>query len=91
MKIFGKNFPYKISDLPYFSNLLTIYSKTLGDMEYKRKQRSMNDITKQKISASLKGRKKSFQHCQNISKGLEGYWQQIPQQQTGNTTTDGLV
>jgi hypothetical protein len=60
-------------------------------MDYKRKQRSMSDITKQKISASLKGRKKSFQHCQNISKGLEGYWQQIPQQQTGNTTTDGLV
>ena len=60
-------------------------------MEYKRKQRSMNDITKQKISASLKGRKKSFQHCQNISRGLEGYWQQIPQQQTGGTITDKLV
>lgn len=60
-------------------------------MEYKRKQRSMNDITKQKISASLKGRKKSFQHCQNISRGLEGYWQQIPQQQTDGTITDRLV
>lgn len=60
-------------------------------MEYKRKQRSMSDITKQKISTSLKGRRKSIQHCQNISKGLEGYWQQIPQQQTGNTITNGLV
>ena len=59
-------------------------------MEFKRKQRSMNDITKQKISASLKGRKKSFQHCSNISKGLENYWQQIPQQNNEDTTNGGM-
>lgn len=58
-------------------------------MEYKRKQRAMSDVTKQKISTSLKGRRKSFQHCQNISRGLEGYWSQIPQKEsTGNTITD---
>ena len=56
-------------------------------MEYKRKQRSMSDITKQKISTSLKGRRKSFQHCQNISKGLEGYWAQIP---THNNDSDSI-
>ena len=59
-------------------------------MDYKRKQRSMSDITKQKISTSLKGRRKSIQHCQNISKGLEGYWQQIPQQNTGTTSNSGM-
>lgn len=59
-------------------------------MEYKRKQRSMSDITKQKISAKLKGRRKSFQHCSNISKGLENYWQQIPQQNNGDTTNSGM-
>ena len=59
-------------------------------MEYKRKQRAMSDITKQKISAKLKGKRKSFQHCQNISKGLEGYWQQVLQQQTG-TTSNGCI
>ena len=59
-------------------------------MEYKRKQRSMSDITKQKISAKLKGRRKSFQHCSNISKGLENYWQQIPQQNNRNTTNNGM-
>jgi hypothetical protein len=59
-------------------------------MDYKRKQRSMSDITKQNISASLKGRRKSFQHCQNISKGLEGYWQQIPQRNNGDTTNGGM-
>jgi len=47
-------------------------------MEYKRKTRALSDATKQKISTSLKGRKKSFSHCQNISKGLEKYWQEIP-------------
>ena len=60
-------------------------------MEYKRKQRSMSDITKQKISTSLKGRRKTPSHAANISKGLEHYWQQIPQRQTGNTITNGLV
>ena len=59
-------------------------------MEYKRKQRAMSDVTKQKISSKLKGRRKSFQHCQNISKGLEGYWQQIPKQDSGTTLNDGM-
>ena len=60
-------------------------------MKYKRKQRSMSDITKQKISTSLKGRRKSFQHCQNISKGLEGYWAQIPTHNNdSDTIKDGL-
>ncbi|MBQ7791254.1 MAG: hypothetical protein IJ377_03070 [Rikenellaceae bacterium] len=60
-------------------------------MEYKRKQRALNDITKQKISTSLKGRRKSFQHCQNISKGLEGYWAQIPTHNNdSDTIKDGL-
>ena len=55
-------------------------------MEYKRKQRALSDVTKQKISSSLKGRRKSLSHCTNISKGLENYWQQIPQQNNGDTT-----
>ena len=59
-------------------------------MEYKRKQRSMSDITKKKISTKLKGRRKSFQHCSNISKGLENYWQQIPQQQADDIINNGL-
>lgn len=59
-------------------------------MEYKRKQRSMSDITKKKISAKLKGKTKSFQHAANISKGLERYWSQIPQQQTDDTINNGM-
>ena len=59
-------------------------------MEYKRKQRSMSHITKQKISTSLKGRRKTPSHAANISKGLEHYWQQIPQQQADDTINNGM-
>ena len=59
-------------------------------MEYKRKQRSMNDITKQKISTSLKGRRKTPSHAANISKGLEHYWSQIPQQQADDTINNEM-
>lgn len=49
-------------------------------MEYKRKQRALRDATKQKRSAKLKGRKKPLSVCTKISRGLENYWSQIPQQ-----------
>ncbi len=55
-------------------------------MEYKRKQRALSDATKQKISSSLKGKKKSYSHCLNISKGLESYWSQIPDTQSDDDT-----
>lgn len=45
---------------------------------YKRKHRELDDATKQKISQSLKGRSKSFRHCENIANGLRNYWQQVP-------------
>ena len=47
-------------------------------MNYKRKYRQMDDVTKEKISQSLKGRSKSFSHVENIRKGLRNYWAQIP-------------
>lgn len=59
-------------------------------MEYKRKQRALSDVTKKKISAKLKGKTKSFQHAANISKGLERYWSQIPQQQTDDIINSGM-
>ena len=47
-------------------------------MEYKRQYREMDDITKMKISQTLKGRGKSSTHKENISAGLKNYWKQIP-------------
>ena len=54
-------------------------------MEYKRKQRGLSDITKQKISMRLKGKRKSPSHAAAISKGMVNYWSQIPQQQSGSS------
>ena len=51
-------------------------------MEYKRQYRQMDDVTKQKISQSLKGRSKSMVHKENISDGLKGYWQTVPNRPT---------
>ena len=51
-------------------------------MEYRRKYRQMDDITKQKISQSLKGKSKSFNHVENIRKALRNYWKNIPNKPT---------
>jgi len=47
-------------------------------MTYKRIQRALSPETKAKISAKLKGRKKSFAHRQNISKSMTEYWSKVP-------------
>lgn len=49
---------------------------------YKRKTREMSEETKQKISAKLKGRRKSAQTCKSISDGLKIYWHSIPPSKT---------
>ncbi|MDL2320345.1 hypothetical protein LJC45_04350 [Alistipes sp. OttesenSCG-928-B03] len=46
--------------------------------EQKRQYRQLSDVTKQKISQSLRGRSKSSQHVEKISQGLKSYWEQIP-------------
>ena len=60
-------------------------------MEYKRKQRGLSDLTKQKISMRLKGKCKSTSHATAISKGMQNYWSQIPQQQSGSTNLNGMM
>jgi hypothetical protein len=60
-------------------------------MEYKRKQRGLSDLTKQRISAKLKGKRKSISHAANISKGLQNYWAQIPQVSSGSTNQGGWM
>lgn len=49
-----------------------------NNKNYKRQTREMPDSVKQKISASLRGKKKSISHCQSISDGLKRMWRQIP-------------
>ena len=42
----------------------------------------MDDLTKMKISQSLKGKGKSTTHKENISAGMKHYWKQIPNKPT---------
>ena len=45
---------------------------------YKRQYREQEPETKQKISATLKGRHKSDTHKANISKSMIEYWKEVP-------------
>ena len=47
---------------------------------FKRQYRERDEITKMKISNSLRNRKKSASHCQAISRGLKNYWEGVPSQ-----------
>jgi hypothetical protein len=58
---------------------------------YKRTQRELKPETKLKISASLKGRSKSPTHCKNISKGLKGYWKDVPSNSSQDFTNTGRI
>ena len=58
---------------------------------FKRHYRERDEITKMKISNSLRNRKKSASHCQAISKGLKSYWEGVPSQNNakGNSQNNG--
>lgn len=44
----------------------------------KRKFRERDEITKMKISNSLRNRTKSIEHRNAISQGLKNYWEGVP-------------
>ena len=46
--------------------------------EYKRQFRELSDETKDKISQSTKGKRKSFSHRQHLSQALSDYWKSVP-------------
>ena len=58
-------------------------------MEYKRQYRDLPDEVKQKISASTKGKRKSYDHKQHISQGMKKYWATVPRmnRSDNNNTT----
>lgn len=58
---------------------------------YKRTQRELRPETRQKISASLKGRSKSPSHCKNISNGLKDYWKGVPSNGSQDFTNTGRI
>ena len=58
---------------------------------FKSQYRERYEITKMKISNSLRNRKKSASHCQAISQGLKNYWEGVPSQNNakGNSQSNG--
>lgn len=53
-------------------------NKIIKMKEYKRKFRERDEVTKMKISTSLRNRTKSATHRQAISQGLKNYWETVP-------------
>lgn len=62
---------------------------------YKRKTREVPQSVRDRIAASLRGKKKSEAHRKKISNSLKaatgGYWAHIPPKTQSGTTIDGLV
>ena len=44
----------------------------------KRTSRKQSEKTKEKIRVALKGKPKTTQHKEAISRGMENYWKTIP-------------
>lgn len=68
------------------------------EQKYKRTSRSQSQETREKISQTLKGRPKTWSHCQHISKGMKDYWRNdanfpddAASQPSGTTTIQDLV
>lgn len=59
--------------------------------DYARKYRERDEVTKIKISNSLRNKAKSQSHCQAISQGLKDYWKSVPSKNNtdGNTLNNG--
>lgn len=57
-------------------------------MEYKRQYRYLPDEVKQKISDSMRGRAKSYDHKQHISLGMKRYWDTVPTRASSSDTSN---
>ena len=57
------------------------------EKNYKRKYRERDEITKMKISNTLRNRSKSIEHCRAISQGLKTYWEGVPSQNNSDENT----
>lgn len=77
--------------MTFFLFLPTIYIENKSVMENKKRAyRDLSDETKQKISASSTGKKKSTSHKIHISQAMLKYWQGIPSKPK-QTTKDDLL
>ena len=72
---FGK----KMATYYSFRSFSTIYIKIPNmSKEYKRRTRHLSQKTRQKISKTLTGRRKSADHSRHIAEGMKKYWASVP-------------
>lgn len=57
----------------------------------KRQFRQLNDMTKLRISQSLRGRSMSETHKQAISDGMKAYWATIPNKPSENNMSENQI
>ena len=66
----------------------------IQNKQYKRQTREVPQNVRDMISASLRGRAKSAEHCRAISDGLKaetgGYWSKIPKSDESDSSNDGM-
>lgn len=61
------------------------------EKNYKRQYRECPVEVRQKISAKMKGRKKSDMTKQRISMGMKNYWRDVPSMSGSDFTTTGRI
>ncbi len=59
--------------------------------QYKRQYRELSDETKEKISLSTTGVRKSDLHKQHISQAMKDYWQGVPHRPQSGITMNDLI
>ena len=57
----------------------------------KRQFRQLNDMTKLRISQSLRGRSMSETHKHDISDGMKAYWATIPNKPSENNKSENQI
>ena len=91
MPIVGRdNFTQESAKCQTFHSYYTIYEKTKL-MESKRIYRELDDETKQKISAAMRGKQKTTNHKQNIANGMKRYWENVPHKEDTDFTSSGRI
>ncbi len=61
------------------------------EKNYKRQYRECPVEVRKKISAKMRGRKKTSVHKQNISNGMKNYWAGVPSMSGTDFTSTGRI
>ena len=71
--------------------IIIVKSEVIMEKNYKRQYRECPVEVRQKISAKMKGRKKSDMTKQRISMGMKDYWKGVPSMSGNDFTSTGRI